>query len=264
MESICRFRSQAEQCRQAPRVNGYLRDISRDGSQLLSVMYDPKRKQDDVWTQPLSGGLPRLIVKDVSQNFANLERRRPQHYSLCATTVRNSTVPMRRERRWNGWPPALLSWSAHLSPDGTRIRFTDGSSFANALWEIGTNGRNLHHLLNGRKTVFGGSWSPDGKYYFFSGWAAESWSLWAVSEAHHWWRRTPRFPRQLTFGPMSIGTPAISNDGKQLYAVDLELRGELSVYDWQDRVISFPISEGFCRLRGLFARRPVDRVCNLS
>ena len=114
-----------------------------------------------------------------------------------------------------------------LSPDGTRIRFTDAAS---RLWEIGRNGHNLHPLLGGRKDVFGGDWSSDGKYYFFTSWDGDRMSLWAVSEAQHWWKKNT-VPQQLTFGPMSIGTPAVSNDGKQLYAVGSERHGELSIYD---------------------------------
>jgi hypothetical protein len=45
-------------------VKGSLSDISRDGSELLSAMYDPERKTCDVWSQPLAGGLPRLIVQN--------------------------------------------------------------------------------------------------------------------------------------------------------------------------------------------------------
>ena len=77
----------------------------------------------------------------------------------------------------------------------------------------------------------GGGWSPGGEYYFFTSWDGERWSLWAVSEAPDRWRKNATIPQQLTFGPLSIGTPAVSNDGKQLYAVGTERGGELSVYD---------------------------------
>jgi Tol biopolymer transport system component len=80
--------------------------------------------------------------------------------------------------------------------------------------------------------VWGGRWSFDGKYYFFTAWDGDRSSLWAVSEADHWWKKlNESLPQQLTFGPMSIGSPAISKDGKQLYAVGTERRGELSAYD---------------------------------
>ena len=57
------------------------------------------------------------------------------------------------------------------------------------------------------KNVCGGSWSPDGKYYFFSSWDGESCSLWAVSEAQHWWRKNAMAPQQLTFGPYVDWSP---------------------------------------------------------
>ena len=55
-------------------------------------------------------------------------------------------------------------------------------------------------------------------------------------EAHHWWKKTNNSPvQQLTFGPLSIGNPAISADGRRLYAVGMEKHGELSIYDAKSR-----------------------------
>ena len=212
-----------------PAVKGLLNDISRDGSQLLSVMVDPERNQSDAWTQSLSAGLPRLIVKAADDPmwtsdgrgifFFRNDNRELYRANADGTAVeRLATLPSAA-----GFP--------HLSPDGTRIRFIDWESLSFALWEVGTDGRNLHPLLGGRKIAFGGSWSPNGKYYFFTSWDGDRYSLWAVSEAQHWWKKNATVPQQLTFGPMAIGIPAISNDGKQLYAVGVERHGELSVYD---------------------------------
>jgi len=213
---------------EVPTVSGYLRDISRDGSQALSVMYDSKRKQDDAWTQPLSGGLPRLIVKDADWPIWTSDGRgifflryNNDHAELYRAKADGTAV-----ERLATVPSAFLP---QLSPDGTHIRFTGGSTIA--LWEIGTDGSNPHRLLGNRKFVYGGGWSPDGKYYFFRSWDGDRWSLWSVSEAQHWWRKHAAVPQQLTFGPLSLGIPGISNDGKQLYAVGTERRGELSVYD---------------------------------
>jgi len=53
---------------------GLIADVSRDGSEMLSVLYDPGRKICDAWTQPVSGGIPRLVVEDACQ--AAWRRRR--------------------------------------------------------------------------------------------------------------------------------------------------------------------------------------------
>jgi len=212
-----------------PAVNGYLCDISRDGSRLLSVKYDPERKQDDAWTQSSSAGVPRLIVKDASFPIWSADGRsiffRRNNYAELYRANADGTG-VERLAIVPGSTGAL-----HLSPDGARIRFTgEGPTFMPL--EIGTDGRNLHQFLGGLKEVWGGSWSPRGEFYFFRSWDGERWSLWAVSEAHHWWKKAEASqPYPLTFGPMSIGAPAISTDGKQLYAVGSERHGELSVYD---------------------------------
>ena len=187
-------------------------------------MVDPKRNQGDIWTQPLSGGVPRLIVKDACDAIWSADGRSIFFTHNHCTEFYRANADGTAVERLATVPGAILP---HLSHDGTRIRFT--SAFT--LWEVGTDGRNLHPLLGSRKDVYGGSWSPDGKHYFFTSWDSDRWSLWAVSEAQHWWRRNATVPQQLTFGPMSIGNPAISNDGRQLYAVGAERHGELSVYD---------------------------------
>ena len=213
----------------APPGNEYLRDISRDGSQLLLYVYDTKREQNDVWIQSVPAGTPRLVLKDICDAIWGADGRSiffrggnpTGHYRASADGTGVERLASLNE----------CHGAMHLSPNGTRIRFTSPSP-GHALWEIGTDGRNLHQILGGRKDAFGGTWSPDGKYYFFSSWDGERWSLWAVSEAHHWWKKAegPQ-PEALTFGPVSFGVPAISSDGRQLYAVGNEPHGALSVYD---------------------------------
>jgi Tol biopolymer transport system component/DNA-binding winged helix-turn-helix (wHTH) protein len=211
-----------------PTVKGFLCDISRDGSQLLSVMHDPQRDQLDMWTQPHSGGLPRLVVKNVESPIWTSDGRGIFFFRNDLRDLYRANADGTAVERLATVPSALFP---HLSPDGTRIRFTDWASLSYRLWEVGTDGRNPHTLLGNRKDVYGGSWSPDGKYYFFTSWDGDRWSLWAISESQHWWRKSATVPQQLTFGPMAIGTPAISSDGKQLYAVGMERHGELSAYD---------------------------------
>ena len=100
------------------------------------------------------------------------------------------------------------------------------------MWEVGADGSHPHAILTGHTDVHGGTWSSDGKYYFFTAWDGDRSSLWGVSEVRPWWKKAnASVPQQLSFGPMSVGVPAISKDGKQLYAIATERRGELSAYD---------------------------------
>lgn len=212
-----------------PSVNGYLADISRDGSQLLSMKDDPKRKQTDLWTQSSPAGVPRMVIRDVYDAIWSADGR-----SIFFTRGDDYTQLYRANEDGTGVERLAIVpnfGAPHLSPDGSRIRFT-GAYPELPLWEVGANGRNLRQLLGGRKDVFGGSWSPNGKYYFFRIWDGDHWSLGTVSESHHWWARPEAArPYSLTFGPVSFGVPAISKDGRQLYAVGKEPHGELSVYD---------------------------------
>ena len=211
------------------RPNVFLRDISRDGSEMLwAVDTDRASWKADTWVQPLPDGTPRLIVKEArwaiwsadghSIFFTRNHDKELYRANVDGTGVqRLATVP-------NFMNP-------HLSPDGSRIRFT-GAFPEFPLWEVGADGSNPHPIPGGYQDVWGGSWSADGKYYFFTAWDGDRSSLWAVSEERHWLKKARRsLPQQLTFGPTSIGAPAVSRDGKQLYAVGTERRGELSAYD---------------------------------
>ena len=210
-------------------VDCCLIDVSRDGSEALWQIYNQKTKMCDTWVQSLlPAGTPRLVVGNACWPKWSADARsffflRNNNTELYRANVDGTGIEK--------LATATQFANPHLSPDGLRIRFT-GSFRAFGLWEIGANGSNPHPVLSGYEDVWGGSWSSDGKYYFFTAWDGERSSLWAVSEVRHWWKKasTPR-PHQLTFGPLSISSPVISKEGTQLYAVGSERRGQLSIYD---------------------------------
>src|SRR5580765_8516255 len=195
--------------RGSPINDGLAMDISRDGTQLLFLTGDPTLRQHDVWMQPLPAGTPRLVVKDASVPIWSADGR-----SIFFTNGSYTALYRAKSDGTDAQPLAELPFIKfpHLSPDGKRIRFTGN---ATTIWEVGVDGKHLHPILAGRSDVLGGSWSPDGRYYFFSGWDGERWSLWTVSEAPRWWSK-PSPPVRLTSGPLSFLNPAISKDGKQL------------------------------------------------
>jgi Tol biopolymer transport system component len=116
-----------------------------------------------------------------------------------------------------------LSWS----PDGQTIRFTrDGS-----LWEITSNGSNLHQLLAGWHTSEGkccAKWSPDGSNFVFVG--PEN-QIFAMDERRGLFQRSAKEPVQLTSGPVQWGTPIFGRDGKKLFATGSIRAGELDRLD---------------------------------
>jgi DNA-binding winged helix-turn-helix (wHTH) protein/Tol biopolymer transport system component len=210
-----------------PAANDPLYDISRDGSEwLLMVPDSPKWDHVSVFAKPLPAGPARMILKDGVYPIWSADGR-------GVFFVRNDYKELDRANADGTGvqriATATLIGSPHLSPDGSRIRFSAGSD--GELWQVGADGSNPHPILAGQKFAFGGAWSPDGKVYFFSAWDGDRFSLWTAPDKPSWWQRSPAVAQPLTFGPNSYGRPIISRDGKQLFAMGEEHQGELSVYD---------------------------------
>jgi Tol biopolymer transport system component len=131
--------------------------------------------------------------------------------------------------------PQAPRWSA----DGSRIRFTIvvGAglySQLSALWEIATDGSHLHPLVPGWNTPSSeccGAWTPDSKYYIFQSDKGGSKNLWAIREVGSLLHRVSHEPVQLTSGPLGAGTPLIGSDGRKLFVLTNQRRGELLRYD---------------------------------
>jgi Tol biopolymer transport system component len=208
-----------------PGVNGVPWDVSRDGSELLFMLPDSLKSDNfSVLAKPLPAGPDRLILKD-------------GFYPIWASDargiffVRNEGNELDRANADGTGVQRVATSSGigspDLSPDGSRIRFWA----VDKLWEVGTDGSNLHPILSGQELTIGGAWSPDGKVYFFSAWDGERFSLWAAPDRPSWWQRSPALAQPLTPGPNSYGRPIISRDGKQLFAMGEVHQGELSIYD---------------------------------
>jgi dipeptidyl aminopeptidase/acylaminoacyl peptidase len=75
-------------------------------------------------------------------------------------------------------------------------------------------------------------WTEDGKYLLFRGAniTERRWDLWAFSDEKRFLTRATA-PLRLTNGPISYGSFAPSRDGKQIFAVGSQRRGELVRYD---------------------------------
>jgi len=125
-----------------------------------------------------------------------------------------------------------LRWS----PDGSILRFTvnDPQTNNRSIWQASADDGNLHPLLAGWNSTPNeccGHWTPDGRYFVFQASRGDTANLWAVREHSGLFQSSLQAPVQLTTGPMNVGDPVPSRDGKKLFAQGWQPRGELVRYD---------------------------------
>ena len=125
--------------------------------------------------------------------------------------------------------------SPRFSPDGQRIRFTmtDVINNTNSIWEIARNGSHLHEVLPNFRTPPDeccGDWTADGKFFVFQSSTQHGSDVWAVRDEMGPLHRS-NHPFRLTHGPLAFSNPVPSKDGKEIFAVGSQSRGELVRYD---------------------------------
>ena len=216
-----------------PFNNTALFDISPDHSQLLVADYAGLENEAQAWILPLPTGSPRYLSNVVAHSVV----WSPDGQQIAF--AKGSDIFLANANGANARKLLTVSGSAssiRFSPDGTRLRFTleTPQTQSESIWEVHADGSDLHALLPGWHSVPSeccGVWSADGRYYFFVSGAADSANIWAVREPAGPLHKTLSQPLQLTNGPMSLGIPAPSADGKKLFADGYLPRGELVVYD---------------------------------
>ena len=128
--------------------------------------------------------------------------------------------------------PGNFPWWLRFSPDGSRLRFSVPNSVSYATqWDVmetGADGSGLHRLpILG----IGGTWSADGKSYFYLS-GHDYHDIWVQSERRSLFGKVELGnPVQLTAGPIEFGALAPSADGKRLSVVGNQPRIELVHYD---------------------------------
>jgi serine/threonine protein kinase/Tol biopolymer transport system component len=190
------------------------------------------------WIVPLPGGSPRRLGEirshDVhpspdGQQIAYFEESDLYLAQADGTRPRKLlTVP--------GKGPGWASWA----PDGSKLRFDmdDPRSGTHSIWEVASDGSNLHPLLPGSNQGLQccGRWTPDGRYFVFQiSRNRVTHQLWAIREEGSLWRRVSRDPVQLTNGPMQFRAPVPTKDGKRIFAIGGQVRSEIIRYAKQSQ-----------------------------
>ena len=206
-------------------------DISRTRSELLVGAGAAKMPNNrrPLWVVPLPTGPPRRVGDILAQDASWA----PDGRYLVFALERDVFVarPDGTEVRKIAATKGFVSW-LRFSPDGTRLRFsvstTDHAPTDWDIMEMSPNGGGLHSLpVRG----IGGTWSADGKYYYYSGGPGYR-DVWVLPE-----RRTILgkvelgAPEQLTAGPIAFGGPTPTTDGRHLFVSGEQHSVELVRYD---------------------------------
>jgi eukaryotic-like serine/threonine-protein kinase len=207
--------------------------ISPDNSKLLLQSTQAFLWRGPLWVIPTVSGPGRRINVVTSTDAAWLpDGRRIVYASGRALYVADGDGTGSRQLVNVNGTPSWIRWS----PDGRVLRFTltDSQTKATSLWEVGANGSGLHPLLAGWNhppAECCGTWTRDGKYFVFQSTHNFRSDIWAIQEKPGTLRKPKPAPVQLTSGPLSFAGPQPSYDGKKLFAIGVQRRGELVRYD---------------------------------
>ena len=224
---------------QSPR----LMDISSNGSELLAASFGPDPgasmgekaglNESALWSISLPSG----NVRRIGDLFADAAAFAPDGQKIAigwnnALYVVNSDGTDQKKIAQLSGTASSIRWS----PDGKRLRLTimDPKTLRSSLWELLKDGTSLHEILSGWNPVPAeccGRWSPDGRWYVFQSTRDGRTDIWALPEPSGLIDRKPREPIQLTAGPINSLAPEMSPDGRKLYMIGQQLRGELNRYD---------------------------------
>ena len=207
-------------------------DIAPDHSQLLASSVKGLELEVPLWILPLPAGTPRRLG-DVVGHEASWSPDQQRVVYAGGTDLyiaRNDGTDARKVATVSG----LLSWP-RWSPDGRIVRFTVvDRARVNSIWEVGADGTRLHRLFEGwNKPVAEccGTWTSDGSYYLFVCGRNGRANICALREKAGILRKPAREPVVLTAGPINYLAPVPGLDGKKLFAIGDQPKGELMRYD---------------------------------
>ena len=210
-----------------------LYDINPDGPVLLMNTAHGTVLDGPLWTVPVVGGTPRRLgsLEGHSGSWSP-DKKRLVYCKGNEIYVANSDGGEVRLLLTTAGTPADVRWS----PDSSTLRFTlnDPNTNNRSIWQTSADGKNLHALFpewNSSPNECCGNWTADGKYYLFQSTQNGTTNLWAIREHDGLFSLSHQEPVQLTTGPMNVGDPVPSRDGKRIFVQGWQPRGELVRYD---------------------------------
>jgi serine/threonine protein kinase len=217
----------------APYTFTNLAGISPDGSELLLQSMHGSLGEGPLWVIPTVSGSGYRISGVISTDASWSPDGQEIVYS------KGNTLDLAKRDGSESHQLATVSgtpWWVRWSPDRRALRFTvyDSKTNSNSLWEVGLNGANPHPLLSGWNIPPAeccGNWTPDGKYYVFQSTQNNRSDIWAIRGKKRLLGNHKPEPIQLTSGPLNFSGPTPGKDGKRLFVIGYQPRGELVRYD---------------------------------
>jgi Tol biopolymer transport system component/predicted Ser/Thr protein kinase len=212
-------------------------DISADHSQLLVGNLVPTGSRvTPLWSVPLPAGSPRRLG-EILGSSGGWSRDGRQLVFIKGSDLYLANADGTAAHLLVSAPaPAHGSaFAVAFSPDGSRIRFSLGDEAnTSSLWEVRSDGSNLHQLLKGWHTPPNeccGRWTGDGRYYVFESGVGQARDIFAVPDSTSIFRKASATPTQLTTGPILYSTVLPDLAGRKLFVQGGQPRGELVHYD---------------------------------
>ena len=213
-----------------PNNNMFPTALSHDGSQFLVIDGHGTPTTGPMWSVPVLGGSPRRLADIEGYNGSwsqdGLQLVYGRGNSLFIADADGS-----HSRKLASFGPTSALFYPVFSPDGKRVQFAlaERIDLASQLWEVSTDGSNLHPLHPSRRDLSNeccGMWTASGRYFVF--WGGDQ--IWAIPRSGGLFKSQP-VPVRLTSSPMPLGFPLPSSDGKKVFVVGRTVRGELVHYD---------------------------------
>jgi DNA-binding winged helix-turn-helix (wHTH) protein/WD40 repeat protein len=132
-----------------------------------------------------------------------------------------------------------LGWRPRWSPNGKSVRLTvaDPRRLSQSIWEVAVDTGRVRPLLanwNNPAAECCGEWAADGKLFFFQATRGGRTEIWAIPSSPDTFLsvlKGSEGPVQITSGQMNSSVPVPSPDGKKLFVVGEQERGELARWD---------------------------------
>jgi len=215
----------------------YIFDVLPDGSRLLLGTEATIEEERALWVMNSVGGAPKRLGNLVATGAAwSPDGKRITYTSGSSVFTANADGTSAKKLTDVSGATYWPRWS----PNGKVIRFTveEPKQQAASLWEVDASGgtaRNLFPGLSRASDHWGmgpgqGSWTRDGKYFFFLVGRKPEFSVWVQRESRDFFGRYP-IPEQIFVSPFSLGPPVPSSDGKRLFLAVRQEDRALMKYD---------------------------------